>query len=92
MAQKNPWHAVSIVARANACAAALQWRGIRFLSREAPRLPLSTCSCGPDCGCVYRHHDDRREGPRRADESSGIRRGIPPLKEQRTGRGRRAAD
>jgi len=89
---RNPWHAVSIVVRANACAAALQNRGTRFLSREAPRLPLSACTCLTACTCTYRHHDDRRAGPRRANESGGVSRGVPPLKDQRSGRGRREAD
>lgn len=91
-AQKSPWHAVSIVARSSACTEALQRRGIRYLSREAPRLPLPACNCGTGCHCVYRHYEDRREGPRRAEETSGIRRGFAPTTEKRTGRGRRATD
>jgi hypothetical protein len=41
--------------------------GQRFLSREAPRLPLRDCD-RPDCSCRYEHHEDRRRGPRRARE------------------------
>lgn len=61
----NPYHAVSIAPGPRACAAAQGLRGKRFLSREAPALPLKNCSSG-ECTCHYEHHDDRRIGPRRA--------------------------
>ena len=71
MARATPrlrFHAVSVVCGPNACAAAKQLRNVRVLSADAPRLPLATCD-GPDtCRCTYRHHDDRRAGPRRAKE------------------------
>jgi hypothetical protein len=50
----------------NACAAARQLKNVRALSAEAPRLPLANCDCPGTCRCTYRHHDDRRAGPRRA--------------------------
>jgi hypothetical protein len=37
----EPWHSVSIVSRVVLCDAAWQRRSQRYLSREAPRLPLS---------------------------------------------------
>jgi hypothetical protein len=40
-------------------------QGTRFLSREAPALPLKNC-VNDECTCHYAHHDDRRIGPRRA--------------------------
>ena len=33
----------------------------RYLSREAPILPLPTCN-SKGCACRYLHHDDRRSG------------------------------
>ena len=36
----NPYHAVSIKAGPRCCHAAASMAGVRFLSREAPRLPL----------------------------------------------------
>jgi hypothetical protein len=36
----------------------------RFLSGEAPPLPLPNCTA-PRCLCCYAHYEDRREGDRR---------------------------
>jgi hypothetical protein len=63
----NPFHAVTIAPGPRACAAALDLQGQRFLSREAPALPLRKCESG-SCTCRYEHYDDRRHGPRRARE------------------------
>ena len=71
MAAKIPrlrYHAVSVVGGPKACAAAKQLKNVRLLSTSAPRLPLANCDCAADCACTYRHHDDRRAGPRRARE------------------------
>jgi hypothetical protein len=71
MARATPrlrFHAVSVVCGQNACATAKQLRNIRVLSVDAPRLPLATCDSPDTCRCTYRHHDDRRAGPRRAKE------------------------
>jgi hypothetical protein len=37
---RRPWHAVTIAVPANACAAAQDCKGKRYLSSAAPRLPL----------------------------------------------------
>ena len=89
-AVRRRWHAVAIVGTAQACAAAKACKDNRYLSVEAPRLPLAGCdaSC---CDCRYGHFDDRRRAPRRAEE----RTGVPPKRvkvEQRARRGRRATD
>jgi hypothetical protein len=63
----NPWHAVSIAPRPGACKAANELLGQRFLSREAPPLPLKKCDKA-ECTCRYEHHENRRKGPRRAHE------------------------
>ena len=55
----NPWHAVCIQPVGKRCAAATALIGQRFLSREAPPLPLRDCD-EADCQCRYRHYDDRR--------------------------------
>jgi len=78
-----------LVAPATACAAVLACKGKRFLSAEAPRLPLPECDARR-CDCKYRHFADRRDGARRADES-----GAPDArvtKNRREKRGRRADD
>jgi hypothetical protein len=64
---KRQWHAVSIVPATHSCAAAARLARKRFLSREAPELPLAGCD-QELCGCRYGHHDDRRNGPRRVSE------------------------
>ena len=58
-------HAVSIATGPRCCAPARELRGQRFLSREAPQLPLKACDRA-DCTCRYEHHQDRRKGFRRA--------------------------
>jgi hypothetical protein len=58
-------HAVSIAPGPRCCAGARELRGQRFLSREAPMLPLASCD-RTDCTCRYEHHPDRRKGMRRA--------------------------
>jgi len=58
------YHAVSIVASGGCCAAAREIEGKRFLSRQAPILPLKACD-KTSCQCRYEHHEDRRKGPRR---------------------------
>jgi len=63
----NPFHAVTIAPGPRSCTAALDLQGQRFLSRDAPALPLKTCGSG-GCTCRYEHYDDRRHGPRRARE------------------------
>jgi hypothetical protein len=88
---RQPWHAVVIAAPASACAAAQACKGKRYLSSEAPRLPLADCDVRR-CQCKYRHHDDRRAGPRRQEEKAS-----PPVTarenvNRRGSRGRRATD
>jgi hypothetical protein len=63
----NPWHAVSIVPGPRVCAKAHGLARVRFLSKEAPPLPLGGCDAR-GCGCRYRHHEDRRREPRRASD------------------------
>lgn len=53
------YHAVSIKFDANACEAARNMSGRRFLSTAAPRLPLPECDA-LECCCRFAHHQDRR--------------------------------
>lgn len=90
----NPFHAVSIHPSARSCLAAESIRGQRFLSEQAPGLPLEACSAS-NCNCRYVHHVDRRRG-------TGDRRGVHPAGEgflglsgsldRREDKGRRASD
>jgi hypothetical protein len=72
----NPFHAVSIKPGPRCCHAAGSVAGVRFLSKEAPRLPLPQCDVAT-CECRYLHHDDRRSGPRRASEGGRLKGGPP---------------
>jgi len=81
---KDPWKAVAILADDSACEAARQLRGHRFLSRDAPRLPLPECTQQSQCQCKYRHLKDRRGPQRRAEEEGAFLRAAKPVaKEQR---------
>jgi hypothetical protein len=84
------WHAVAIVPTPTACAAAQACKDKRFLSAEAPRLPLKGCDAAR-CDCRYGHFDDRRRGPRRG-ASKGVPKPKPTGPEQRTRLGRRKSD
>ena len=90
----NPFHAVSIHPHAQSCPAAELIKGQRFLSEQAPGLPLEDCTAA-SCNCRYVHHVDRRGG-------AGDRRGDTPVEEgspglvgaldRRADKGRRARD
>lgn len=61
---KNPYHSVAIRYGRPSCPQVRQLSGVRYLSREAPRLPLVRCTVQP-CRCHYAHFDDRRVEDRR---------------------------
>jgi hypothetical protein len=90
--RRRQWHAVSIVSGPASCRAAQELRAIRFLSGEAPPLPLPGCRAGKECSCVYKHHEDRRAKSRRAEEVTGYRRPNPTSEERRKLRDRRSTD
>jgi len=87
----NRWNAVSIVCTSASCEAARALKGRRFLSAGAPRLPLADCASPGACPCTYRKHPDRRAGPRRESDTTGLKR-AGPGQERRGGRGRRSTD
>jgi hypothetical protein len=90
--QASPWHAVSIATGNSGCEAARARIAARYLSREAPRLPLPQCSDPESCSCWYKHYGDRRGRPRRKDDIIGLRRSRAIEPERRQVRGRRADD
>lgn len=59
----DPFHAVSIRPANEGCPAVESLKLQRFLSEEAPALPLPECGAR-DCACKYIHHADRRSGAR----------------------------
>lgn len=92
--KSTEYHAVSIRFQSNACKAAREMEGRRFLSSAAPRLPLPDCDV-LECNCRFIHHKDRRTGrDRRSPFGPG---GIGAStgryeQEQRAGKDRRQSD
>jgi hypothetical protein len=74
-ANKSRFHCVEVKATECICDAVQRIEGRRFLSEEAPMLPLPDCTAGICC-CRYEHHDDRRQDLRR--NPYGIQRAVPP--------------
>lgn len=86
------YHAVSIMPGHRCCAAAQDLRGQRFLSREAPALPLKECDRA-DCSCRYEHFDDRRAKARRArDMGVSVDGWLEEERRKPIKRGRRTSD
>ncbi len=67
-------------------------RNARFLSKEAPRLPMVGCDHPETCECTYRHFEDRRNGLRRSAELGIAGMSSGPKGDRRQVRGRRAKD
>ena len=65
------FHAVSIRFKAGACAAAKMLAEERYLSSEAPKLPLEGCDSA-SCECRFVHHKDRRSGEDRRNPYGGM--------------------
>jgi hypothetical protein len=86
------FHAVTIAPGRLACPEARGLRGKRFLSREAPALPLKNCGSA-QCECRYEHHEDRRKSGRRAHDLGVSTDGYDGEdKRQKSQRGRRKTD
>ncbi len=92
--KSTEFHAVSIRFESNACKAARQMEGRRFLSSAAPRLPLPECDV-LECNCRFIHHKDRRTGRDRRSPfgPGGMGGGTGRFEqEQRKGGDRRKTD
>jgi hypothetical protein len=87
------YHAVSIKFSSNACNAAREMEGRRFLSTAAPKLPLAGCQV-LECKCRFVHHKDRRSGKDRRSPfaPSGFGGGTGKYaQEKRKGKDRRSS-
>ena len=86
------FHAVTIAPGPRACAAALALSDQRFLSKDAPPLPLKGCDAFK-CECHYEHYDDRRKGNRRTQDMGVSIDGYAGNEQRdKSKRGRRATD
>lgn len=89
---EKAFRAVEVRCREPCCAAVRPLDGRRYLTGEAPLLPLPNCDRPLECQCSYRHRSDRRSGARRGAES-GLPTPNPPAQaERRTQDGRRVTD
>jgi len=88
----SPFHAVEIRCTKNACHAAQDTHGERYLSAEAPPLPLDKCDRPDRCRCRYQHYKDRRDDSRRAVEIGLPTQSDPERVERRQVEGRRSED
>ncbi|KAA3654917.1 MAG: hypothetical protein DWQ11_02590 [Proteobacteria bacterium] len=88
----HPYHCVTINPGEPACRTAQTLKGIRFLSAEAPLLPLASCDASR-CRCTFTHYKDRRRGdrrnPYRPESHMHVAQG---LEDRRGRRGRRSTD
>jgi hypothetical protein len=88
-AAERRWHAVSVKPGQRACNAAISGKNRRWLSREAPMLPLPGCTLPDACRCTYNHHDDRRAGGRRAEDLDAFSQAPRVANERRSRKSRR---
>ena len=84
--RKN-YHCVEVRKGIRACKAVQDLGNVRFLSDQAPSLPVPGCTA-ETCTCRFIHHDDRRDDDRR--HPYGQLASIPPTiageRRSRTGR------
>ena len=85
----NPYHAVGIAPGSACCKAVTELTGRRYLSAEAPKIPLPTCDA-ESCQCRFVHFEDRREGEDRRERTVDAR--GPSMHDRRRSRGSRATD
>ncbi len=88
----QPYHAVRVIPGPHACEAAKAVSDTRFLTNDAPRLPVPGCNRAT-CECRYKHYADRREDARRLADS-GVFPTLSYREEEKRGRrpGRRKTD
>jgi len=58
--QAHHFHSVSIVNDGSCCKQVETFSGKRFLSKDAPEIPMEECTM-THCQCRYQHHEDRRQ-------------------------------
>lgn len=63
-AAPGKYRCVEVHGGKGACDAVKRFEMIRFLSAEAPRLPVVGCDA-PRCACTFAHYNDRRQDHRR---------------------------
>jgi hypothetical protein len=87
----SPWYAVSIVPGEECCKLVRMHLGTRWLSADAPRLPVPGCDA-MNCDCRYRHFADRRTNVQRKQDRDGWVRNFKGEDRRSDRRGRRETD
>jgi hypothetical protein len=85
------WSAVSIVPGPHCCLAVRGLTHRRYLSAEAPRLPVPECNARP-CECRFKHHTDRRAKVQRKRDRDEMSLGYKATERRSISRGRRESD
>jgi len=86
------YRGVTIESSKNACSAAADLSGRRFLATAAPPLPLPGCDAA-ECNCRFVQHQDRRQGSdRRNPFSPGVIGNSASQSDLRDGTDRRNGD
>jgi len=85
------FRAIEIAPSIKCCAAAMRATGMRYLLREAPRLPLEACTMPANCSCKFRKNTDRRGSDRRLFGATEINRWFAGVNARMRG-GRRSAE
>jgi hypothetical protein len=89
--EHHKFHAVTISQGRGACPGSLQLSNRRFLSRDAPPLPVPGCAVRT-CNCRYVHHADRRADDRRFPFGVRQRAESAVSNERRRGDRRKSSD
>lgn len=79
------FRAVSIAPSIMCCSAAMHATERTYLLRDAPRLPLASCTMPKNCSCKYRKNADRRESDRRLFGATETNRWFAGLESRRRG-------
>ncbi|EGM71696.1 hypothetical protein [Shewanella sp. HN-41] len=69
------FHCVSIVNKGHCCEQVNAITGKRFLSKEAPAIPMEECTM-PHCECRYQHFEDRRQSSNERRVDYGVTREL----------------
>lgn len=88
----RPFQAVAVYRGPAACAMARRFGEHRFLAKDAPSLPLSSCNMPHKCTCRFLKFNDRRETTQRRLMDVGFDVQMFSGKERRFQRGRRSSD
>jgi hypothetical protein len=93
--EKKKYAGLAFFSDSHCCDAATAHNERRFLTSEAPKIPLAQCSDPALCHCKYRNIDDRRISDDRRDIVGVLSKDMPvgdKRSNRRAGRDRRKDD